>query len=180
MYNSKMTSLAEKILKGDEQAVVRFYKTYSSQLLKYLQKRVPHEEASEILNDVFLEAIDGMVMLKKDTNLKSWLYKIAYNKTIDYYRKTKVKSILMSQIPFLEIVDSEVHQPEFQMEKKELRERIEKALKSISEKYRRILTLHYEYQLSVKEIALVFQMTIKATESLLFRAIQSFIKAYER
>src|SRR3989304_527296 len=97
-----MKSLVDKILDGDEQAVVQLYQTYSSQLLKYLQNRVPHEEASEILNDVFLEAIDGMVMLKKDTNLKSWLYKIAYNKTIDYYRKTKVKSVLISQMHFLE------------------------------------------------------------------------------
>ena len=175
-----MKSLTKKILEGDEGAVVIFYKTYSKSLLNYLRNRVPEDEASEILNDTFLEAIDGMIMLKKDTNLRAWLYKIAYNKTIDYYRKTKFKSVLISQMPFLEVIDHEVHQPEFQLEKKELRERIEKALRSISEKYRRILTLRYEYQLSVKEIALVFQMTIKATESLLFRARQSFIKAYER
>lgn len=175
-----MASLVDKILDGDEGAVVELYQTYSSQLLKYLQNRVPQEEASEILNDVFLEAIDGMVMLKKDANLKSWLYKIAYNKTIDYYRKSKVKSILISQIPFLEIVDSEVHQPEFQMEKQRIRERIEKALRSLSEKYRSILEFHYEDQLSIKEIAAMFGLSPKATESLLFRARQSFIKAYER
>lgn len=175
-----MKSLVKKILDGDEAAVVALYQTYSSQLLKYLQNRVPHEEANEILNDVFLEAIDGMVMLKKDANLKSWLYKIAYNKTIDYYRKSKVKSILISQIPFLEIVDSEVHNPEFQMEKARLRERIEKALRSLSEKYRKILTLHYEDQLPIKKIAVVFELTPKATESLLYRARQSFIQAYER
>ena len=81
-----MKFLVKKILEGDEGAAVILYKTYSIELLKYLQKRVPHEEASEILNDTFLEAIDGMIMLKKDENLKAWLYKIAYNKTIDYYR----------------------------------------------------------------------------------------------
>ena len=175
-----MKFLVKKILEGDEGAAVILYKTYSIELLKYLQKRVPHEEASEILNDTFLEAIDGMIMLKKDENLKAWLYKIAYNKTIDYYRKTKVKSVLMSQIPFLEIVDSEVHQPEFQLEKKRLREKIEKAFRTLSEKYRKILTLHYLEHLSIKEIALLFQLSPKATESLLFRARQSFIRAYER
>lgn len=174
-----MSSLVKKILNGDESAVIEFYQTYSKDLLRYLRKRVPAEEAAEILNDVFLEAIDGMLMLKKDANLKAWLYKIAYNKTIDYYRKSKVKSILISQIPFFEIVDSEVHQPEFQMEKAKLKERIEKALRSISEKYRRILELHYLDHIPIKEIALVFNLTPKATESLLYRARQSFIKAYE-
>src|SRR3989338_279328 len=144
-------SLVKKILEGDEKAVEVLYKTYSQDILKYLQNRVPREEASEILNDTFLEAIDGMIMLKKDSNLKAWLYRIAYNKTIDYYRKTKVKSILISQIPFLEIVDSEVHQPEFQMEKKRLKEKIEEAFRALSEKYRKILTLHYLENLSVKD-----------------------------
>ena len=175
-----MQSLVKKILEGDEAAVELLYRTYSKDILRYLQKRVPHEEASEILNDVFLEAIDGIALLKKDANLKAWLYKIAYNKTIDYYRKSKVKTFFISQMPFLEVIDYEVHQPEFQMEKRELRERIEKALRSISEQYRKILTLRYEYQMSVKEIALVFQMSVKAAESLLFRARQSFIRAYER
>ncbi|KKR76555.1 MAG: RNA polymerase sigma factor [Candidatus Levybacteria bacterium GW2011_GWA2_40_8] len=175
-----MKSLVKKILEGDEKAVEVLYKTYSQDILKYLQNRVPHEEAFEILNDAFLEAIDGMIMLKKDSNLKAWLYRIAYNKTIDYYRKTKVKSILMSQIPFLEIVDSEVHQPEFQLEKARLKEKIEKAFLSLSQRYREILTLHYENRMSIKEIALQFEISAKATESLLYRARQSFIRAYER
>jgi RNA polymerase sigma-70 factor, ECF subfamily len=172
--------LVDRIILGDQQSVVELYKLYSSKILKYLTNHLPDDEdAQEILNDVFLDAIDSISMLKKNENLQAWLYKIAHHKTVDYYRKRKIKSILLSQIPYLEIVDSEVHQPEFQFEKDKVRDKIESALKSLPDLYRKILTLHYEDKISVKEIAVILEMSFKATESLLFRARKSFQLAYE-
>ena len=173
-------SLIDKILSGDEQAVASFYRLYAGKIAKFLRYKLPGEEVGEIVNDVFLDAIDALPTLHTETNLQAWLYKIAHNKIVDYYRKKKIKSILLSQIPFLEIIASEVSEPEFQMEKDKIRDRIEASMREISEKYRRILKLHYEDDMPIKQIALVLNMTPKATESLLFRARQSFIHAYER
>src|ERR1035437_6440000 len=175
-----MKSLVERIVSGDASAVTEFYKLYSPRILHYLVVRLPREEdAQEILNDVFLDAIDSLSILKKDNNLQAWLYKIAHHKTVDYYRKRKIKSILLSQIPYLEIVDSEVHQPEFQFEKDKVRDKMESAFKSLPDLYRKILKLRYEDKISVKEIAIMLELSFKATESLLFRARQSFKLAYE-
>ncbi len=176
-----MKSLVQRIVSGDQQSVVEFYKLYSPRILHYLVRRLPREDdAQEILNDVFLDAIDSLSILKKDNNLQAWLYKIAHHKTVDYYRKRKIKSLLLSQIPYLEIVDSEVHQPEFQFEKDKIRDKIESAFKSLPDLYRKVLRLRYEEKISVKEIALMLAMSFKATESLIFRARQSFKLAYER
>jgi len=176
-----MSTLIEKILAGDEKAVRDFYTLYSPKILTYLIKHLPHtEDAQEICNDVFLEALDSVVFLRFQKNLLQWLYRIAHNKTVDFYRKRKVKSLLLSQVPFLEIVEKEINQPEFQFEKNKIRDRIEKTLKSLSQKYQDILNLHYEEKIPVKELATVFNLSFKATESLLFRARQSFKKTYER
>lgn len=176
-----MSTFIENIISGDSQAVVEFYKIYSPKILVYLQKRLPtNEDAQEIVNDVFLDAIDSLSILEKNENLQAWLYKIAHNKTVDYYRKRKIKSILLSQIPYLEIVAAEINQPEFQFEKNKVRDRIETAFRSLPEIYRRILKLHYEEKIPVKELALIFNLSFKATESLLFRARQGFKLAYER
>lgn len=164
----------------NEHAIVAFYQKYSPRILKYLQTKLPPDEAKEILNDVFLEAVDSLPTLKKQTNLQAWLYKIAHNKMVDYYRKKKIKSFLLSQIPYLDIIAQEIHQPEFILEKNKVRDNIESAMRNISEKYRSILRMHYEEQMPVKQIAVVLNLTPKATESLLFRARQSFMKAYER
>jgi len=174
-------SFVKRILGGDSKAVVEFYKSYSPKILSYLSRKLPRfEDAQEITNDVFLEAIDSLSILKREESTMSWLYKIAHNKMVDFYRKRKIKSILLSQVPFLQIIAQEIDQPEFQFEKNKIRDRIELTLHNISEKYRKILTLHYEEEVSVKELAKTFNMSFKATESLLFRARQSFKLAYER
>lgn len=164
----------------DEQAIVSLYKTYSPQIFRYLKNHLPPEIAQEILTDVFMDAVDAYPRLRDTNNLKPWLYKIAHNKIVDYYRKKKIKSFLLSQIPYLELLAEELQQPEFIMEKNKIRDRIETTMKEISQKYRDILRMHYEEQIPIKQIALVLRLSPKATESLLYRARQQFIKIYER
>lgn len=164
----------------NEHDVIKFYQEYSPRILRYLKKYLPIDEAKEILNDVFLEAVDSMPTLQKQNNLQAWLYKIAHNKMVDYYRKKKIKSFLLSQIPYLEPIAHEMHQPEFILEKNKIRDNIEKTMRKLSQKYQSVLRMHYEEHMPIKSMAVVLNLTPKATESLLFRARQSFMKAYER
>lgn len=176
-----MYNLIDKIIQGDSDAVVKFYRLHSPKLLQYLKKRLPaKEDAEEVLNDVFLAAIDELPFFQHKSSISTWVFKIAHNKVVDFYRKKKIKSILLSQAPFLEIFANEIAQPEFQFEKDKIRDRIEKAYYSIAENYRQILHLHYEEKIPVKDLALIFNLSFKATESLLFRARKSFRIAYER
>ncbi len=173
-------SFIKRILRGDSHAAVEFYRSCSPKILSYLSKKLPtFEDAQELTNDVFLEAIDSVSVLKKEESTMAWIYRIAHNKMVDFYRNRKIKSIILSQMPFLQIVASEINQPEFQFEKNKIRDKIESALHSLSQKYQKILMLHYEERISVKELARIFNLSFKATESLLFRARQSFKLAYE-
>lgn len=175
-----MSSLIRKIINGDPQAVEKFYQTYSSKVNKYLNYKLPAEEAEEILNDTFMEAIDSLPFLKEKEKIEPWLYRIAHNKMVDFYRKKKIKFTLMSQVHFLNVVAKEILEPEFQYEKNRMKEKIEKTFFQLSERHQKILRLHYEENVPVKEIALSFNMSYKAAESLLFRARQQFKLVYER
>lgn len=176
-----MTDILNRILRGNGNAVVEFYKIYSPGLLKHLLEKLPKkEDAEEVLNDIFFAAIDELHLFRERSNIKTWLFKIARNKIADFYRKRKIKSILLSQMPMLEIIANEINQPEFQFEINKIRDRIERAFNNISIQYRKILHLHYEDRMSVKELAGIFSLSFKATESMLFRARRSFQQAYER
>lgn len=169
----------KRILRGESHTAVEFYKSCSPKILSYLSKKLPrYEDAQELTNDVFLDAIDSLSMLKKKESVMAWLYRIAHNKTVDFYRRRKIKSVLLSQIPFLQIVANEINNPEFQFEKDKIRNSIEAVLYGLSAKYRKILTLRYEEKIPVKELSAIFNLSFKATESLLFRARQSFKLAY--
>lgn len=175
----EMKTLVDRILNGDSNGVVEFYNLHSPKILKYLKTKLPSDDAQEILNDVFFEAVDSLSLLRNKENILSWLYKIAQNKTVDYYRKKKIKSIIFSQVPFLKIVASEINEPEFQFEKNKIRDKIEQVFLSLPDQYRKILKLHYLENIPVKDIALSMNMSFKATESLLYRARRSFMVAYD-
>jgi len=176
-----MDTLIKDILNGDRNAVVNFYKTYSSRITHFVQRKLPREEdAQEIVNDIFLEAIDNLPKLQKHEHLNAWLYSIARNKIADYYRKRKVKSVLFSQMPFLEIIEKELHQPEFELEKNRIRSKIETTLHNLSKKYRNIILMHYEENMPIKKVSEKLKISFQATQSLLFRARQAFKKTYER
>lgn len=175
-----MPNIVQKIIKGDKDAIAHFYLSYSPKIEKYLSRKLPVEVAKEITNDVFLEAIESIAFLKEAEKLQSWLFQIAHHKMTDYYRKKKINSFVLSQVPYLELVAHEINQPEFQYEKNILRDTIEQILINLSTPHQKILRMHYELDLPVKEVALQMNLSFKATESLLFRARKAFQKAYER
>lgn len=176
-----MSDVLKRIISGDKKAARELYLNYSPKILAYLVKRLPsYEDAQEITQDVFFEVIDSLPFFQRKTNIINWLYKIAHNKTVDYYRKRKIKTILLSKMPFLQLLSAEINEPEFQFEKNKIRDKIEKVFDLISPKHQKVLHLHYEKGLRVKEIAIILNLSLKATESLLFRARKNFILTYER
>lgn len=181
LYNCSMSSLIEKVVLGDKQAILEFYRHFAPKIHIYLSRRLPRkEDAQEILNDVFLDALDALPLLKDKQNVQGWLYRIARNKMVDFYRKRKIKSVLFSQVPYLEFAASKMAEPEFVFEKNKVRNKIEKTMDKLSKKYKHILQLHYEDGVKVKDLALILNLSFKATESLLFRARKGFKKTYER
>lgn len=175
-----MSNIIKKILQGDKNAVVIFYNHYSPKISRYLQNKISSkEDLEELLQDVFLDALDSLAFFQGKSSVTTWLTTIAHHKMVDYYRKRKIKSLLLSQLPFLQPVAREITQPEFQFEKNRVRDKIEITLHMLSEKYRIILHKHYVQQISVKQIAVEMNLSFKATESLLYRARQDFIKKYE-
>ncbi len=73
-----------------ENNIEDLYNNFRKPLLKFISYRVADTySAEEILNDVFLKASMSLGSLKEKTKIKSWLYKIASNMIIDYYRCKK-------------------------------------------------------------------------------------------
>lgn len=175
-----MTEFLKKILKGDEGAIIKFYKNNQPKILRFVSFKIANsDDAKEICNDVFISALEGLSFFREESNLSVWLYKIAKNKVINYYRKKKIKTFFLSKFPFLQIIDSEIHEPEFIYEKEIIKNNIEAIFHKLSKKYSQILKMRYEEEMPIKEIAKKMKMSFKSVESLLFRARQSFQQAYE-
>ncbi len=63
-------------------------------LLKFIKNRVASEEdAQDILQDVFYQLASNHGVVESIENMASWLYRVARNRIIDWYRKRKTESI---------------------------------------------------------------------------------------
>lgn len=69
--------------------------TYSPKLKTYIMKHLPDkDEAEDILQETGLRIQKNANRVKDITNIEAWLYKIAYNLIVDYFRKAKKYSLI--------------------------------------------------------------------------------------
>ncbi len=186
MQNNKTTKIkmdeqkiVERILAGDEKALRFFYRHFAPPLFSYVKEKIAVEEdVEEIVQDVFLSAVEGFRDFAFRCRLFTYLCSIANHKIVDFYRKKKLKSVLFSHLSDFEPLVSTLLGPEEKLDEEFLREKIRQTFEKLSPRYRQILRLKYIEGFSVSEIASKLSLSFKSAESLLFRARKSFVAAY--
>jgi len=175
-----MEKIVSEVLAGKKGSATRLYREYSPGLKRYLVSKLPtNADAQELLQEVFISAFDSLPLFAGQSSLKTWIYSIARHEVADFYRKRYVRKAIEVTGQLYEGIAVEMGTPEFEMKKNLIRERYEKAMRGLNDKYRKVIEYKYEMDLSVKEIAERMNMTFKATESLLYRARMAFIALYE-
>ncbi len=172
--------LVQQILNGDQKAVSLFYRRFREPLLAAVSEKVDFGVAEELVQEIFLSALQSLPLFSGKSSLYSWLLGIARHEVCDYYRKRKIKEVVFSKLPFLKRLVSQALSPETAFEEKELKEKIKSSLGKLSEGYRRILRLRYIDGCSVADLALKLGISYKSAESKLFRARLAFQKIYSQ
>ena len=171
--------LIKRVIANDDRAVTELYWRYIPKLRRFFESRIGiKKDAEEVAHDTFLSIIDALPGFDSRSSLSTWIMAIAKHELVDYYRRKKIKDILFSRFPFLESLVSQALGPQLALEEKQLKQRIVKTLKNLSEGYQEILRLKYIDGLSVSEIAERLEVSYKAAESRLFRARLAFQKAF--
>src|SRR3989344_5559741 len=171
--------LAQRIIHRDEKALLFLYQKYQKSIQHFIYRKLKdYYIVEEISQDVFLDFIEALRDFQYHSSLKTFLYSIARNKTIDYIRKKKLKKILFSALPTYFIEGLRTVFIDDELEKKELSAKIKKTLETLPNDYRIVLGLKYVDGERVNNIAEKLSIGFKATESLLFRARKAFIKIF--
>jgi len=173
--------IVEKIINRDNNAFIHFYKKNYLLVFNFIKKKINDKgKAEELTQDVFFDFIESLRDFHFNSSLKTFLLSIAKNKVIDEIRKKKIKNILFSRLPNFLVEGLKVVFIEEEINKKELRKKINEVFKKLPKDYRIILRLKYIENKKVSYIAKKFNMKFKATESLLFRARKAFINIFNK
>lgn len=172
-------TLIKRLFTHDRRSVSAFYHEYAPQLRRYIQGRVSRElDAEEILQDTLFAFLEGLRDFQGKSSIRTYIFSICQHKIIDYYRRKKLKHLVFSQIPQLEMLVSPLVGPEAALDEKLVREKIQKVLTAITPDYRQVLVLKYLEQVSVEEIAQKLSISFKSAESRLFRARKNFVELF--
>ncbi len=88
---SALAGLLAKAKKGDQAAFGQLYNQYFEKIYRFIYYRVGHKEiAEDLAEDVFLKVLSKISSVNEDSSFEAWLYQIARNQVIDYYREKKL------------------------------------------------------------------------------------------
>ena len=159
---------------------------YEPKLLRFIGRttNVTHEEAEDILQEIFLKVYLNLNGFDATLKFSSWIYRIARNEIINQYHKRKSSSHIVNInendaaniLP--ELTGQACAHDEF-ITKENIR-LINKALEKLPEKYREVLVLRFLEDKSYEEISDILQKPGGTVAARLNRAKAKFCKIASR
>jgi len=172
LNKEKLIEIVKAAKQGDERAFSRLYEYYISPIFRFIYFRVKdYTEAEDLTQIVFLRAWDALPnYLQKKTPFSSWLYTIAKNAIIDYWRKKKDWQI--SDLTQETIKDDKRPVDDLIEEEEDFRT-LRDAIGLLTEDQQEVIILKFIEGLSNKEIAKIIGKKEEAIRQLQSRAIKA-------
>ena len=119
------------------------------------------DDAEDICQETFISVYKNLSKFREESNIYTWIYRIAINKTYDFFKKRKLE---------FEINDDVLSLPEdINFDTKVI---LEEKLKLISEKEKEIVVLKDIYGYKLKEIAEMKNMNLSTVKSVYYKALK--------
>lgn len=141
------------------------------------------EDAQEITQDVFVAIFQSLSTFKAESTARTWIYRIAVNKSLDFIKSSKRKQRLGYVSKFFGYAPNEEinhpasnNHPGILLENKEDLNRIFEWINELPDKQKTALILHKIEHLPQAEVAVIMNMSPKSIESLVTRAKKNLEK----
>ena len=163
--------------KGNQEAFGLLYNHYLPQIYRFIFLKVSNRtEAEDLTHEVFLSAWQNLPNYKYEGfPFSSWLYQIAKNATIDFYRTAKKN--LPIELVNEELVKFSPRDPEELNTLLEL-EMIKICIRRLKPEYQDVLIMKFVEDLSHEEIAAALEKSQGAIRLIQHRAIKELRELY--
>ncbi len=156
-------TLLRQLQRKDEEAWNLVFSQWHRRLFRYLYCHLPSkEDAEDVLSETFVAAVKSINNFDGQVAFATWLYAVAHNKTVDFWRRHRDTD----EIPLTLMASENDIDLDFKQ-----------ALRRLPPQAQEVLILRYSEGLSVTEIAVIMKKTYKSVESLLSRARVAFRQA---
>ncbi len=168
----------EQVATGDEDAFGELYQRHHGQIYNYLLRMVQEPSGAEdLLQEVFVAVWQGAGRFRKESKVRTWIFRIAHHKAVSWLRRLRPVEGLS---PFLAGTTVEWN-PEARSIRSWQNDRIQAALQELSPKHRSVVELAYGYGFSYQEIGKILGCpvgTVKSRMSYAMRQLQGVLQVW--
>jgi len=172
LSKEKLIELVKAAKQGDKRAFGYLYNNYIAPIFRFVYFRIKnYEEAEDLTQNIFLKAWNALPEYKQKKNpFSSWLYTIARNAVIDYWRKKKEwnisdlakETIKDEEKPIDDLLDDD---EDFGL--------VKEAIGLLTEDQQEVIILRFIEGLSSKEISKIIGKSEEAVRQLQSRGIKT-------
>ena len=172
------TSMLKALQAGDSSAFSTLFETYADRLYRLAIGLVQQsEEAEDVVQETFIKAITHLDQFEGRSNLGTWLYRVAYNASLDRLRQ-RVENPLPddglyeedeAQLLMPEVL-VEWHTPEDLVIDEQGRRFLDQSIRQLPQTLRTVFVLRDIDELSTAETAEILGLSISAVKVRLHRA----------
>jgi len=181
MMTPEDKKLVQAAQRGDQAAMGALLEKYQDRLYRVVLRMVSHrDDAAEVTQDAMLKVVKNITKFKGDSNISTWMIRIAMNQSISHLRRRKLrKTTSLDQTPGgdpnnramrHDLQDSAEPPPEMRVEQSEMVELLHQALEMLGEDFRSVIVLRDIDQMDYQQIAEVLDIPTGTVKSRLFRA----------
>lgn len=169
MINEKLQ--IQKILKGDTSAFSYFVDTYQDMAITIAYRVCGNkQDAEDIVQNAFVKAFHNLHTFRSDSKFSTWLYRIVYNTAISEIKGTNFNTEFVDYMQ----MDTDSSYSDWgiieQIEEKELKACLEKAMEMLPKDEGLLITLYYLDENSIKDIVRITGLTEANVKVKLHRA----------
>jgi len=161
-----------RIKLGDKQAFELLFRKYYVRLCGFANKFLDDPDlATDIVQEVFIKIWEGRVDLDSEDSVKSYIFKITQNLSLNKLRRSRIES------KYLEILKLEYHEnQEFSVHEsllaQELGNNITLAIAKLPAECRKVFELNRIEGFKYKEIAEKLDISVKTVEAQMSKALR--------
>lgn len=175
-----------RLRRGDLDALSELISRYQNRLYRYLLRIVKQPaEAEDLFQQTWVRVVEKIRRFDPSRNFDAWLFTLARNLAIDHLRRIRPESLDepvandATGETRIERLPSSAAAPFDQAFERERARSIAAALTDLPVIYREVLSLRFEEEMKIEEIAQVLRVPLSTAKSRLRRSLEQLRESLE-
>jgi len=167
---------------GRERAFTLLIEKYQQRIYWHIRRMVQsHDDADDVMQNTFIKIWNGLQNFRADSQLFTWIYRIATNETITFLNSRNKRTTISFDIS--ESVDEDGFSPSNYVQGEshpvdgdDIQARLQKAIDSLPEKQKIVFNLRYYDEMPYEQMSEVLGTSVGALKASYHHAAQKIEK----